>query len=305
MNKLKKHASTAAAPPPAKKELTTSEYAAMLTALLGRLGDGPGAADRAFYASTISDAEAQSEGTRVESGAVVAEWCRVAKIVADAVLAGAITGCGPVRFHYACGLALKLTEQIAVHDQIVVSAAGASHGSSSSLMNSRSARRVAIRALRSLAGRNAAARARLRAAAAQGERPDERSRSLNALAAELEHVLKTLPPGVVADAGITPALVESLRAAARAVVAAKSTQTSERGAIASSYDVLNTLDGRVLHEMRNLVTAAREARRAGGKVPAVSSSLIASRSAKKASAKKPVAPIVTPVQRPSGSSPVS
>jgi hypothetical protein len=141
---------------------------------------------------------------------------------------------------------------------------------------------AAIRVLENLAGRRPEEKARLRnARQEQSEKADERALSLGALAKELTEQMAKVPPEVAADAGATQALVDGLGAASGSVLTTRGSANDARSAVASLYDSMNVLDGRLLHELRLLVGSMQDARKIDKSVPAVKSALLKSGKRKK------------------------
>ena len=161
-------------------------------------------------------------------------------------------------------------------------AAGAGTAKKSSLRDSRSLRSRAIRVLKSLAGRRPEEKARLAKASKDEEKADQRSRSLEALAQELKDAMAKVPALVAADAGATPELIDALLSASGSVLGTRGSAQEARTTVASLYDEMNLLDGRLHHELRLLVGAMKDARREDKTIPAVKSSLFRSGNRKNA-----------------------
>lgn len=175
-----------------------------------------------------------------------------------------------MRLKYTLELGLSLAGLVHDHDDRLAEAAGAGVSKTTNLKGSRTLRRTAIRVLKSAAGTDAAALARIESAASEGgEKPDERARSLNALADELEAVASKFSPEIAADMGLSQGLISDLRANANAVLGARETARKSRGDIASHYDQMNILDGRILFELRALYRAMRDARKNDPSIPQV------------------------------------
>lgn len=190
---------------------------------------------RTTFRSLCSDIDAHAEGNHIHSAVVLDELLRVASLSHPFVSASRVPGYGPMR-----------------------------------LKGSRTLRRTAIRVLKSAAGTDAPALARIESAASEGgEKPDERARSLNALADELESVAAKFSPEIAADMGLSQGLISDLRANANAVLGARETARKSRGDIASHYDQMNILDGRILFELRALYRAMRDARKNDPSIPQV------------------------------------
>ncbi|APR80007.1 Hypothetical protein A7982_05354 [Minicystis rosea] len=250
-----------------------------------------GPQERAYFESSISEARAIEIGASVESATVLDEVLRIGSLAMAHVVAGKVVGYGPLRARYLLETCAELAAKVGVLDGALVDAAGAGVARMSSMRDARSLRRDAIRILNNLAGGREEGKERLkqvrRGAPGGRERIEERARTLDALASEIEIALASVPAGVAEDAGATPALVEALRQSATAVLAKRGEAQGARGTVAATYDAMNLLDGRVLHEVRLLVGALRDARRTDNTVPAVRSALVRNGARKP----KPAAPV--------------
>lgn len=277
-----------------KAVVPTVPYVDLINAMQSRLDTRPSDDEREYYRGSIAAARAQTWGTRHESGAVLDDFLAVTAPVFDSIVVGRVRGYGPLRLAYACEIAQQLAETLKGLDQNVVAAAGTSEAREVSLRDTQTLRRMAKRALRSLAGDRPEARRRAAEAARDEGNPDDRSRSLVALADELTHIRARVPARVADDAGATPELITDLRSASKAVLGAKEKARGERGKVSSIYDTLNELDGRVLHEIQLVAGAARDARRLDASIPAVRSRLVRKTSKRPAPVVPPVAPVHNP-----------
>ncbi len=237
--------------------------------------------ERAYFRDGLPEEAARREGATFESAAVLDELVRVTRAALGHVIAGTVAGYGPLRLRYALDLGRELADLVTDHDKATANAAGAGAQRTTSLRNTRALRRQAIRALKNLAGRRPEARARIQKATAKtAERPDERARSLEDLARELEEMMTHVPTRIAEDAGVTPALIDALRARAKNVLSAREKAQGARGSITSLYDRMNVLDGYILEELRLLLGALRDAKAAGVSI-AVTRSPLVHRSGKK------------------------
>lgn len=250
---------------------TPSPYTPQIQSLLNPLASvSLSDATRATFRALCSDLDAHAEGNRIHSAAVLDELLRIASLSHPYVSAARVPGYGPMRLKYTLELGLTLAGLVHDHDDAMVNAAGAGASKTTNLKGSRALRRTALRVLKSLAGNDAAALARIESAASEGsEKPDERARSLNALAEELESVAANLSPEVAADMGVSQTLIADLRTNAKAVLGAREDARNTRGDIASHYDQMNLLDGRLLFELRALFRAMRDARKNDPTIPQV------------------------------------
>jgi len=238
----------------------TAAYPSLVDTLLGKVSITLSTDERAFYQSAISDEKAQQNGTTVESVAVLDDLIEGANIALPHILRGVVPGYGLLRLRYALELGRDLAVNVATFDTAVVNAAGASAGKTVTLRDTRGIRRRAKRALKNLAGQNEEILARIRKAArSSASQADERVRSLEAIAQELETLVATLPARVAADAGATPAFMDELRTYAKAVLASRNKAQDARGSVYAHYDVMNILDGRIVHELRQLAGATKDA----------------------------------------------
>lgn len=236
----------------------------------------------AFFGASIDAADALQVGSGIESVTVLDEVLRVGGLSMASVVGGKVNGYGPLRMRYFFDLAAALAAKVAQLDASRVDAAGAGTARTASLRGTRALRTRAIRVLKNLAGRRPEEKTRLSKARQGVERADERARSLEALATELQEAMAKVPPSVAVDAGATQALVDALLQAAGSVLDTRGSAQDARGTVASLYDEMNLLDGRLHHELRLLVGAMSDARKEDKTVPAVKSPLLKTGKRKKA-----------------------
>ncbi len=246
-----------------------NSYPVQVQSLLDQMSSiNPSPEALALFRSLRSDQDAHEEGSRIHSAAVLDELLRIAAPSLPFVKASKIPGYGPMRLKYLLELGLELATHVHGHDEAMAKAAGAGVVKTTNLKGSRSLRRTALRVLKNLAGQDEAALARIEEAASEAkEKPDERARGLDALASEVEAAAAKLPPDIAADMGLTPELIAGLRQNAKAVLGARDSAKETRGDIASRYDLMNLLDGRILFELRALLRAMRDARKNDPTVP--------------------------------------
>lgn len=237
--------------------------------------------ERAYYEGSITEADALRAGTRYESSGVLDDILQLAAKSLPHVVAGKVAGYGGLRLRYALEASAALAARVDRLDTSLVEASGASAAKTTSLRGTRSLRRTALRALKNLAGKRPEERKRVRQAGRGTEKPDERARSLEAIAEELSTIVAKIPARVAADAGATPELMAELRKNARAVLTTRSEAQGSRGAVYSIYDEMNLLDGRILHEVRLLLGAMTDARAGDKTIPFVRSLLLQKKSNKK------------------------
>jgi hypothetical protein len=260
--------------PVTRASASTPAYPTLVSNLLSKVAITLSPDERAFYATSVADADALRTGVRYESAAVLDECLQVGALSLPSILAGKVAGFGPLRARYLLELGQDLANKVAILDASRITAAGKSVAKTASLRGTRALRRRALRALRNLAGKRPEDQARVKRAGKGDEKADERSRSLEALATELSAVVAKVPPRVAEDAGVTPELMAALRQNAQAVLATRGEAHGARGAVGSIYDEMNLLDGKILHELRLLAGAMKDAREIDKTVPAVRCALL-------------------------------
>lgn len=230
---------------------------------------------RTFFRKLRSDKQAQDEGDTIHSSVVLDEFVRVTYATLPLILASKIPGYGPIRAKYLIELGVELATHVHTYDHAMAAAAGSGASSTTNLKGSRNLRKTALRILKNLAGEDAEARARVKQLAEKrGENPDERTRSLERIADELDAVVAKLSPVLVADAGISPELIAGLRLNAKAVTESRDTARDTRGDTKAQLRVMNILDGRILFELRALIRAARDANKVDPTLPIIRSARV-------------------------------
>ncbi|UQA54768.1 hypothetical protein [Polyangium aurulentum] len=264
-------------------------FDALLAGLPGVIEEG----ERAYFHGLVADDRARDDGASIESALVLDQLLEVIRPALPHIAAGKVAGYGPLRLRYILELGRDLAGRVASLDAAVVGAAGASAAGAAHMAGARGLRRRALRALKNLSGLHGEGGARARRAARIGGpgAADARARSLEVIAQELSTLAASVPARVAEDAGATPELLAALRDEARALLDARHQARVARASVASKYDVMNVLDGRILHEMRLLVGALRDARALDPAIPAPRPRVL--RSGKRAARPAPV-PAVPP-----------
>lgn len=85
---------------------------------------------------------------------------------------------------------------------------------------------------------------------------------------------KSVPASVLADAGLTPEVLAALKSGSRSVAATVAARDRRKADRQTSRGKLALPCGRLVHELRLLLAAAREARKSDPTVPRVSSPLV-------------------------------
>ncbi|EYF07073.1 hypothetical protein [Chondromyces apiculatus] len=243
--------------------LAFAAYPTRVDEVLLRLPEEPTVTEeaRAYFDARIEEHQARNLGADVGSAAVIEDCLDACNRALPLVLASRLHGYGVLRLRYLLETTRALAVQVAALDVTMVDAAGAGAARGAELRDSRELRRAGLRAFKNLSGRSAEQQARVKKLREEVERPDTRARSLETLALELETLMAVVPEEVVADAGATPDLLLGLRAHARQVLASRERAVNAFGSVRSQYDLMNVLDGRILHELRALTGAMRDARK--------------------------------------------
>lgn len=295
-NKPAPTASLVPGQPPATDVAT---YPARIAELLAPFKTPVTAASRTWLESQVNETKARADGAGIASTVVLDAVIEATHTAQESLLGGKVIGYGPLRYRYCLDLARLLADKVAHFDESIVDAASASAEKGVSLRESRDDRRAALRVLKNFTASDTAAQARLKKVRGRNERPDERAQSLQGISKELATVTAGVPPELVQDAGVTPDLTKRLNSFAHAVVSTHDTAHEERAAVAAQYDAMNVLDGRILHELRALDGAMRDARKNDKSVPELKIAALRNRKRKRkavssadtagAPAKKPIA----------------
>ncbi len=266
----------------AARRRTTSQ-SAQCAQVIARCQTAVGERERAFYEAQVSDEAARRLGMRYSAATVVGEWLTVTATLIRSVLAGRVAGYGPLRLRYAAELAHELALKAAPLEEPEAPAAEPTPVSTKTELT----RKVA-RGLRNLGfdGVSAADERTARATA----------RSLEQLAEAVQRARATVPADVLADAGLSAEVIETLFEAARVALEAHTTSTETRAQELSEAQREDVLIGRLVHETRTLLASARESRKGDAAVPQARSKVAgrAKKRAKKPAAKPPVTPPAPP-----------
>ena len=242
----------------------TSSQAARCNALVARCSQPLSEGARAFFVVALTDDAARRSGQRFTPRKLVAEWITVASTLAPWVLSGSVTGYGPVRFRYAAELAQQIAARAA---QPIAEAPSAPAVVSAAPVDVAALERAVVQGLRNVG-------VQAKAAAVDASQP-EVSRSLEALAQAVELAQRTVPAEVLADAGLTAAVIEALSSAADHALGAHTEALTTREAARSFARGEDVMLGRLAREIRTLLASARTAHAQKSSVPCPRSSLLA------------------------------
>ncbi len=249
------------------------------------------AESRAFYTASITDEAAAAAGKRVAARKAVAEWITVASTLARWVLEGRVAGYGAVRFHYAAELALTIA-----NERPEANSAATPHEETSTAPTPKAEsakigalkRRVA-QGLRNLG-------VEVTTGASGNASANKVSHSLETLAASVQRAQSTIPAAVMADAGLTPTIIDALNTAAVNAMSAHTVNVETRTTELSAACREDVLLGRLIREICELAASSRTTHRDDPEVPSVRSSLLAS--TKKKTKTAPARPVTPPADPP-------
>lgn len=273
---------------------------AIFVELLAQVPEALSDEERAHYEGLISVKRARRDGAEVESATVLKELLGVIRPAFSLIVEGKVPGCGPKRLRYTLEMALVLSQNVSVFGESSIDAALARSTRSSGVSDAVTFRRLGIRALGRLMSDRPEDRERIRSASSvKKRRIEDRAEMLEHLAAQLEKAAAGVPESAAKEAGATPELIASLRAQAQNLMSVGEGSSAARNTIASHYDVMNELDGRLMLEIRNIVRALEDARATDRSIPAVRTRLLARRGKRKANTPKPAAvgPVAVPASR--------
>lgn len=274
-------------------EAPPGTFVARIEALRRSVRARPDDPARAHYAALISPERATAAGGRVESGAVLEDFLTVTQKLLPLITDGTLAthGYGPLRLAAALEVCASLAQEIGIIDAALVRAAGAAGHADVSLRSAAVVRARALAVLRnSVSTADIDGQRRLREARRSDPSANDRARSLAAIAEEVQRRIDTLPASVAKDSGVTPELVAALRVHVAALDSARANHVAARGDATARYEVMDLLDGRLLHELRAMLAAYRALRKQRPALGVVRSTLLRSgRRARRAPA--PPAPV--------------
>ena len=264
--------------------------------LLARAGVAVTPAMRAWLESLLSARQADASGRRHGTRTLLRRWLRDAEALVEAVLAGKVSGYGPLRFRYAVELAVALVRTLEGLGDKLVTKTDASAQARQELSRVDVLRAAARATLDNLHGADDEARRRIRLAVGTSARKEARIESLDELARQLEAVIQQVPAEVAEDAGASK-LLAALHEVNETSVEATRAHDDERQTVATTYDTLHVLKGRLAFEHAALRRSARRARRGDTSVPALARASRPGAGKKTGAVKTPAKPVapVTPV----------
>lgn len=231
------------------------------------------ASERACFRATIASPKAVREGSRVAARDVVEEYDRCVRVVAPWIDKGTLRGYGALRVAYAGEIITAMAPTLDAHAVARNDVVTATSRAAETVKLTRAERRLAVRSLRNLTGDDPALKARLREAAKQRQRGGGLN-EIDRITVEVRHVRANYPARVLDDAGLSAAVLDALVAATSDASAARTrVRDGKQQAQVLRADLAEPA-GRLLHELRALVAAARDTRKSDPTVPSLSSWLL-------------------------------
>jgi hypothetical protein len=261
--------------------------AALVAGCTATVSDGA----KAFYRAALTDQAAAEHGRRFSPRKVVAEWITVATTLAPWIQRGRVAGYGPARFRYAAEIAHEVAAQLQEPDASATGTAPteATPPSAAAPVDLAALKRAVAQGLRNLG------------VEAKGSTPTNASantvsHTLEELALAVQRAAASVPADVMADAGLTPAVIDALANAAQHALSTHATVVATRTEALSLARREDVLVGRLLREMRLMLASARTARKANHEVPSPRSALLST--AKPRAKKEPAPPAPPPAPAP-------
>ncbi len=245
-----------------------------------------------FLRALLGEPEARKLGADKNPREVFDEFERGLTTFAPHILAGKLPGFGPRRARFGAELLRDTAAPLDTHAAAEVDAKVATTLAAHAITLTRPAQRRALCAVRSLLANHSEARTRLAASAPAEQSRDAKLRRLEEVVREIESVRTSIPASLLADAGLSPAVLDALAATATAAVDAHRRQRSGRQTRTTLRGELTPAVGRMVFELRQLMASVREARRGDPTLPAFSSKFVGAQTTTAKPA--PPAPVVTP-----------
>ncbi len=254
----------------------------------------PSEADCAFLLARISVAAARKSGARNNPQTVFDGLVGALETYAPWIVAGKLGGYGPRRGRFAAGLAHSIAPELDAYVAIASNERVAADSAKQALARTDPARQEIAGALQGLFGEGSEELARIKTRSADDTSRDGKLRAAGRFVAEIDAVRETVPHTMLEDAGITPEALEALAATTHGALDARAGYRRDRTARKVGRGDLSETVGRMAYELRQIVAAAKRARKNDPSVPSFASPVaVAHARAKKAPA-TPAAPAPKP-----------
>ncbi len=249
--------------------------------------------DRAFFVRSIAEKTANGLGARVSPRDVAAEYVRVLLALSPWVLAHKVGSYGPMRARYGLELVLAMVPDLSAHvaQSAVIDVASATPDPAEAITPAK--RREARRAVRKLTA-DPTVSAAIERSLSPVELVGHRVRAHERTIARARHVRANVSAELRGDMGLDDATLDALIASASGAIDSADVRAKGRRSQQALRSNLAPSCGRLVHELRELLGAASRMRADDPTVPALSSTYVPARKAKRAAAEPPQ-PVATPV----------
>lgn len=242
---------------------------------------------RAFLLERLSVAAAQSLGMRASPTDIVDEFMRCLAVYAPLIQQKRLPGYGPMRVRFGLELAKAAAPLLDRYHAADPALRGAAAKRDHALAQTEAVRAGVLVGLRNLAGDDVEANERVRAAAEPKDAIDAHLRAMDNLAHEIALAREEVPEELLDDAGLDDATLDAVQSSVREATDARTQSRARRLAQQQLRAELAEPCGRIYHELKTMLRAARTARQRDATIPEVTSWLV-SRTA--TTAKAPPAP---------------
>ena len=252
-------------------------------------------ADRTFLESLLSPAKAIKRGARENPQVVFDELVTALALYAPWIKNRKLTGYGPRRGRFAAECAHTVVGALDAFNAAEAAERVASQEATSARTLTEPTRQDVVFAVQSLLAPDDVTLARFAVNTAAGTTHDARIVAAEQVVEEVRGVRANVPVTMLEDAGLTTEALDALEAQAQRAGQARTRYRDGRTTRKAMRSDLAAAVGRMVFELRQLVTAAKRARRRDPSIPAFTASVVASRP--KAAKKKPAAnpsPVATP-----------
>lgn len=248
---------------------------------------------RAFLMARLSVAAAQSLGMRASPTAVVDEFVRCLTVYAPFIQQKRLQGYGPMRARFGLELAKSVAPLLDRYHAADPALRGTAAERDRTMAKTEAMRAGVVTGLLNLAGDDAEANERVRAAAAPQDTADAHLRAMDNLAHEIAVAREEVPEELLDDAGLDAATLDAVQSSTRDAADARTKSRAQRLAQQQLRAELAEPCGRIYNELKAMLRAARTARQSDATIPEVTSWLV-SRTATAAKPQTPPAPPAPP-----------
>jgi hypothetical protein len=260
----------------------------------------PSEADCAFLRARISAATARKNGARNTPQTVFDGLVGALETYAPWIVAGKLGGYGPRRGRFAAGFAHSIAPELDAYVAIASNERIAADSAKQALARTDPARQEIAGALQGLFGEGSDELARIKTRTADDTSRDGKLRAAGRFVAEIDAVRETVPHTMLEDAGITSEALDALATTADEAVDARAGYRRDRSARKVKRGDLSETVGRMEYELRQILAAAKRARKNDPSVPSFASPVAVTNARAK---KAPAAPATPAAPAPAPKSP--